>query len=84
MMIYNKVGCWGEEKNEGTLDGVKENGVEGGGGWKDSRMRQTVLPYVDVCLHEWCESTFCTTIEMKSCTHLCTMNQNAICKNKRF
>ena len=38
----------GEEKNEGTLDGVEENGAQVGGGWKDSRMRQTVLPYVYV------------------------------------
>ena len=29
-----------KEKNEGTLNGVKKNGVEWGGGRKDSRMRQ--------------------------------------------
>ena len=39
---------WGE-KNEGTLNGVEENGVGGDEGREDSsRMRQTVLPYVYV------------------------------------
>ena len=38
---------WGEEKNEGTLDGVEENGV-GGGRDGNNRMKQTVLPYVYV------------------------------------
>ena len=41
----NQVGWQGEEKNEGTLDGVEENGVGGDGGQKDSTMKQTVLPY---------------------------------------
>ena len=38
----------GEEKNEGTLDGVEEKGVGGQWGWKNSRMKQTVLPHVYV------------------------------------
>ena len=42
------VGWQEEEKNEGTLDGVEENGAGGRGGRKDSRTRQTVLPYVYV------------------------------------
>ena len=45
------VGWWGEEKNEGTLDGVEEKGVRRGGkrwGWKNSRMKQIVLPYIYV------------------------------------
>ena len=29
MMIYNERGQQGKEKNEGTLDGVEENGVGG-------------------------------------------------------
>ena len=36
------------EKNGGNLDGVEENGMGGCGGRKDSRMRQTALPYVYV------------------------------------
>ena len=72
----------GAEKDEATLDGIEENGVGRGGGQKDSRMKQTVLPYVHVWLHKWCECTLCTTIETKSCTQfVCNMNQNAICKN---
>ena len=39
-------GGGGEEKNEGTLDGVEENGVKEGGERKDSRVKQTVLLYV--------------------------------------
>ena len=56
------------EKNEVTLNGVEKNGAEVGGGREDSRIRQTVLPYVYISLHEWSKSTLCTTIEMKSCT----------------
>ena len=78
-MIYNGRGGDGEwENNWGTLEYVEENEREGG--TKNGGMRQTSLPYVHVWLHEWCESTLCTTIEMKWCTPLCTMNQNAVCK----
>ena len=58
----------GREKNRGNFDGVEENGMGGGGGVKDGRLRQALLPYVYVWLHEWCESTLCTTIKIKSCT----------------
>ena len=47
MMIHNE-GGWQGEKIEGTLKGVEENGVGGGGEQKESRMKQTVLPYVYV------------------------------------
>ena len=42
------MGGRGGEKNEGTLDDVEEKGVGADGGWKDSRMKQTVLPYIYV------------------------------------
>ena len=35
---------------------------------KDDGMRQKPLPYIHVWLYEWCDSTLCTTREMKSCT----------------
>ena len=84
MMIYNGGGGGGWEKNGGTLDYIE--GSERGSGMKNGGMRQTSLPYVHlhVWLHKWYESTLCTTIEMKRCTHLCTMNQNTICKNKNI
>ena len=61
------MGVGGEwEKNGGTLDYVKGNEREGC--MKNGGMRQTSLPYVHVWLHEWYESTSCTTIETKWCT----------------
>ena len=39
----------GGEKNEGTLDGVEENGAGGGGGRKDSRMKQ----YYPMYMHDY-------------------------------
>ena len=75
--VFSESGWWyvkgmggvGEqEKMGGSLDGVDENGVGKGVGRKGSRLRQILLPHVHVWVHEWCESTLCTTIEMKSCT----------------
>ena len=34
-------------------------------GIKNGEMRQKLIPYVHVWLHEWYESTSCTTIETK-------------------
>ena len=75
------MGCGEWEKNRGTLDYVEGNEREGG--MKNGGMRQTSLLYVHVWLHKWYESISCTTRETKRCTmNLCTMNQNAVCKNK--
>ena len=80
-MIYNGVrgGEW--EKNEGNLGYVEGNEREWG--MKYGGMRQTSLPYIHVWLHEWCESTLCTTIEMKWCTPFVWMNPNAVFKVKK-
>ena len=40
MTIYNEGVGGREEKNEGTLDGIEENGMGEGGGRKDSRTKQ--------------------------------------------
>ena len=77
-------GWQGEEKNEGTLDGIEKNGVGGSGEKKDSRMRQIALPYEYVWLHEWCEYTLFTTIEMKSCTPFVYNESKFVCKNKKY
>ena len=69
MMIHNGRGDErGQEKNEGTLDGVEENEAEGVGEGKIVDWDRQCYPMVYVWLYEWCESTLCTTIEMKSCT----------------
>ena len=83
MTIYNKKGWWGEEKNEGTLDGVEEKGAGGGGNGKTVEWN-TVLPYIYVWLYEWCEYTLCTTIEMKSCTPFVYNESKCVCKNKKY
>ena len=55
---------------------------EGAGGRKDNSMRQTSLPQVHVWLHKQCDSTSCTTREMRVVPHLWTMNQKIILKNE--
>ena len=73
-MIHN--GGWEGGKNGGRMDCLeKMRGGEMVGGWKNTRIRQTSLPYIHISLCKWYESTYCSTREMNVIPHFHIMSQ---------
>ena len=61
-----------------------KEGNESKGGMKNGGMRQTSLPYVHVYDYTNGMNLHCVQPQKRNdVPHLCTMNQNAICKNKK-
>ena len=69
----------GEEKNEGNLDGLEENGV---GGVGDVKIVEWNRQHYLMCRYDCMNAVNLHCVQpWKVVPHLCTMNQNTIFKN---
>ena len=84
MTIHNNGGWWGEEKNEGTLDGVEEKVVGGGGNGKTVEWNRQYYP---IYMYDYMNGVNIHCIQpykWKVVTHLCTRIKMCLQKLKIF